>query len=573
MARTTIAGIVKFLAPVLVPCNLFVIFAGIYTILVPSGGLFGIILDAMILFTLVSDIVLIVMVHPHLNYKRNEAAARIHWLLSAFLIGLSFLVIGGVMVTLATMLVADPANAYYVVVVCTGIAATVLPFTFMARASYKLHVMLRLDSEKKPDAGDAVVFSMNAIVDEPAWVLKPNVAKVIKVIGISFLFLVFALSIYAPLVFFTGGADVPAWIAGDLAGTLVMLLVPSTAMLARYVPRNPRPGNKALLLTFLIAGCTLACVNSVPLFRVSETVASVNAQFQDAYGTGWETRLPATAPEFRASPFLFKDELFTMSVPRVDVELDVEYMVDNGTSLKFDWYAPAGTKGTTLKFPLVIALHPGSWQFFDKGVANMMPVSRHLAGRGFIIVDVQYGLYPDFTIQDMINEIGNLTKFLAVHQDEYNTNLSSTFFLGRSAGAHLAMVSGLGLNRPYFSGTFEPTMQCKGIIQYYGPTNMSGIISRTPGMIGAPEDELFNYDPLSLVEPGAPPVLSIQGDADRLVPPQHALALETLMEENNNTCITAVLPHAGHAFDAFYNYHFNQVSIYFIERFLALEAS
>jgi acetyl esterase/lipase len=151
--------------------------------------------------------------------------------------------------------------------------------------------------------------------------------------------------------------------------------------------------------------------------------------------------------------------------------------------------------------------------------------------------------------------------------------VSRTFFLGRSAGAHLALVCGLGHDDPYFAGNYSVGFDCAGIIPFYPPANMSRIFdSSDAALFGVPYSQFTYFNPVDLVSPTSPPVLCFQGLADKLVFPIHSRELQAAMDNADRTCILGEFPHAGHAFDIFFNYQYNQVCIYYAERFLALNA-
>nr|MDO8085260.1 hypothetical protein [Candidatus Sigynarchaeum springense] len=58
-----------------------------------------------------------------------------------------------------------------------------------------------------------------------------------------------------------------------------------------------------------------------------------------------------------------------------------------------------------------------------------------------------------------------------------------------------------------------------------------------------------------------------------LVPPVHSRDLKAAMDISGRDCILGEFPYVGHAFDIFYNYPYNQVCIYYLERFLALRTA
>jgi acetyl esterase/lipase len=119
---------------------------------------------------------------------------------------------------------------------------------------------------------------------------------------------------------------------------------------------------------------------------------------------------------------------------------------------------------------------------------------------------------------------------------QYNIDPERVVLSGHSAGAHLALIAGLlplsaGLDRQC-AGIDE--IRVAAIINWYGITDLTDLLDgpnmrdyavRWFGSQPDREEMARRISPLTWVRSGAPPVITIHGDADPVVPYQHAVRL------------------------------------------------
>nr|MDO8084266.1 alpha/beta hydrolase [Candidatus Sigynarchaeum springense] len=577
--RIDFTRLVHVLAIPLVVCNFLIMFVGTWSLLDASASTFDSFLDVLILTTIAFDLFFAALGQVFLNHRKNKQASRIQWWFSAYLVGIGLMILGNTLVTLMNTLGFSPGSTPHSLCLAIALILNVLVHLFPTIACFKLfNITMHGRNETKVD--DEVVLSREPIRWDPSWEFKPSFKKLLKTIGVACILFMFVLSILAPVIFIPGGKDWPSFIAGDLATLLLFAIVPCTLMLVRHVPRDRGRKNKGIVAAIISAGCILAVANALPIVQISATTSSLDAQFASIYGAGWQAIVP-TSPyhSFRSAPVLIKDFLYTIPLEPVAQQIDVTYMIDKGKALRFDWYAPEGISETSSLLPLVVAIHGGSWKLYDKGVYNILPTQKYIASLGYVVVDVQYGLYDEedpapFTLKDIVMEIATLTRFLAANTAMFHANVSKTIFLGRSAGAHLALVCGLGHDNSYFARNYSVGFDCIGIVPFYPPANISRIFDNSStAFFGVPYSQFPYFNPVDLVTITSPPILCFQGLADTLVPPVHSRDLKAAMDISGRDCILGEFPYAGHAFDIFYNYPYNQVCIYYLERFLALRTA
>jgi acetyl esterase/lipase len=175
-------------------------------------------------------------------------------------------------------------------------------------------------------------------------------------------------------------------------------------------------------------------------------------------------------------------------------------------------------------------------------------------------VDVDENVLGDFNIDDMVRHIGIFTKYLALHV-EYHANLDSVLISGGSAGGQLTIASGLALSSGKYSDILDSRLKIKGIIPFY-PANG---LSQALGIGGA--NELTN--PSALVDANSPPCLIYQGTHDGLVDPEIASDFrDTYVKAGNTKCALLSMPFGSHGSDYYYSGYYNQVFMYYMERFM-----
>ncbi|MEX2716091.1 MAG: alpha/beta hydrolase family protein [Candidatus Sigynarchaeota archaeon] len=573
---------VHVLSGLIILSNTCMIVLGIAGMLVLFDLWLDVLVEDVIIGTTLLNLAFIVIKWTNLNWRRNALAKRIHAHFSRYLAVACATIGASMLVTAVNVFIVDLKNPLHFLVDAIAIATFITTHLFAIAGGYLAYVSTRMGIEYGcEDGGSTPVWRFDCpITDDPAPARKMNVLEFLKNTSIGVMLLLLAIAVYGPFIFMTAGPSVEYWLAGNLSIFGVFLIVPVIFLLARQVPRTRSKRHRLLLLSVVITSSAIAAFNTIPLFSSSTSIGSLERQFASTFGTAWRTSIPASASSrFRDRPVALKDIILTIPIPAVDERHDIPYMEDKGKTLRFDWYGPAGISATSKLLPVIIALHPGSFRYWDKGPSNVPPTSRYMADQGFIVVDVQYGLYNGsagtFTIKDMIVEIATLTRFLEAHANEYHVDLSRTYFLGRSSGSTLALVAGLAYDAPYFAGNFSSLLDCRGIIAFYAPTNISHLMGPAGGeeLFGVPAAEFWHFNPIELVSPSSPPVLCFHGTADGVVPIAQAEAFQARMVAIGAPCILGTFNGAGHMFDIFYNNFYNQVCIYYMERFLALTAT
>ena len=100
------------------------------------------------------------------------------------------------------------------------------------------------------------------------------------------------------------------------------------------------------------------------------------------------------------------------------------------------------------KLPVLLNIHGGAWVYGDKKV--YAPYCMYLATQGFAVVNASYRLAPKHTFPAPLEDVGAMVEWVVDHAEEYGLDVSNLFFVGDSAGAHLATAyTAIQLNEAY----------------------------------------------------------------------------------------------------------------------------
>ena len=110
-----------------------------------------------------------------------------------------------------------------------------------------------------------------------------------------------------------------------------------------------------------------------------------------------------------------------------------------------DLYRPKDAEG---KLPVLLNIHGGAWVYGDKKV--YAPYCMYLVTQGFAVVNASYRLAPKHTFPAPLEDVGAMVEWVVDHAEEYGLDVSNLFFVGDSAGAHLATAyTAIQLNEAY----------------------------------------------------------------------------------------------------------------------------
>lgn len=415
--------------------------------------------------------------------------------------------------------------------------------------------------------------------------------------------------VYASLCLFIplgGISNTVSTVVGQISGFLIFIYLLAALLIIKVLPsvylefsENGKEKSEIIRIKIIknvivVFGLILALISALPLATTPLSVQNAEREFDEAYGPNWDSKIPQNIQKsFMGTQFNLLHYYLGIPQRECNIETNIEYYSDEDIYLMFDVYYP---KTTERELPghnsTIIKIHGGGWTEGDKGLANMIPVNKYLASQGYIVFDIQYGLYdtgedpalptPDyvrgnFSLHDMIFHIGDFTHQLEDNlADEYQASLDSVFIMGGSAGGHLTGVVGMGYNDPYFSGNFSDAIDIKGVIPIYPANDAKRIASgnRETLIPGTPQTNPLAFEkftPSNLADQNDSAALIYHGSQDGVVDPQESKDIEIALEGKGVNSIRIEFPFAAHASDFLANCNFAQVWMFYVERFLYLQ--
>ena len=224
-----------------------------------------------------------------------------------------------------------------------------------------------------------------------------------------------------------------------------------------------------------------------------------------------------------------------------DVWPDITYRTANNTGLKLDVYAPRDRSSAV---PTVMLIHGGGWVEYRKE-QNVLSLLPYLA-LGWAVVNVEYRLARVSPAPAAVEDCRCALAWVTRHAREYGFDTTKIVLTGNSAGGHLALITGLlpassafdrscpTADEVRWNSGAEPALKVAAVINWFGITDVADLLEGPNakhyaiewfGSMSQREELARQLSPIQYVRPGSPPVLTIHGDADDLVPYSHAVRL------------------------------------------------
>jgi acetyl esterase/lipase len=202
--------------------------------------------------------------------------------------------------------------------------------------------------------------------------------------------------------------------------------------------------------------------------------------------------------------------------------------------------------------PGIIVIHGGGWIQGDKE-RMVERFCLPFIQKGFVVANVEYRLAAVATAPAALNDVLKAAQWFRDHAADYKVDEKKIVVTGGSAGGHLALMTGM---LPASAG-FGPEIKIAAIVNFYGIDDVADQIQgpnqRDYAVTWIPEqpdrmDLARRLSPLTYVRKGLPPVLTIHGDADPIVPYDQAVRLTSALKEAHDDATLITIPGGQHGF-------------------------
>lgn len=236
---------------------------------------------------------------------------------------------------------------------------------------------------------------------------------------------------------------------------------------------------------------------------------------------------------------------------------DVVYGGANNTQLKLDIWYPRDNPDPT---PTLVYIHGGGWIFGSKegAVYQFLPYLE----RGWRVVNVEYRMAGNSLAPGSVEDTRCALRWIYRNAAQYKFDTSKIVLTGHSAGGHLSLITGMlpdGTpldNRCYGEAKYgDVPIKVAAIVNWYGISDVNDLIqgpnlknyaAMWMGSMPNATEVAKSVSPLTYVRAGLPPVITIHGDKDDVVPYTHATRLHDALSKAGVTNKLITVKGGGH---------------------------
>ncbi|MBC7797353.1 MAG: alpha/beta hydrolase, partial [Pyrinomonadaceae bacterium] len=208
----------------------------------------------------------------------------------------------------------------------------------------------------------------------------------------------------------------------------------------------------------------------------------------------------------------------------------------NNPALKLDvWYQ----NDVKTPQPTLVYMHGGGWIFGNKetSVLQFLPFLE----KGWRVVNVEYRMASNSIAPAAVEDTRCALRWVFRNAKQWNFDTSKIVLMGHSAGGHLSLITGMLPENTGLDGNCygDEKLQVAAIVNWYGITDVNDIIQgenlKNYGVMwmgSQPNatETAKRVSPLTYVRAGLPPIITIHGDKDGVVPYSHATRLKTALD-------------------------------------------
>jgi acetyl esterase/lipase len=203
------------------------------------------------------------------------------------------------------------------------------------------------------------------------------------------------------------------------------------------------------------------------------------------------------------------------------------------------------------KRPAVLVIHGGGWVGGKKdSVFNML--CKPYLEKGFVVANVEYRLASTAPAPAAVEDVLAAANWFRKNADKYQVDRKKIIVTGDSAGGHLALMVGLTPKK----AKFGPPAKVAAVINFYGITDVQDqlegehmrdyAVKWVPESIADRQELSRKVSPVAWVRKAAPPVLTIHGDADTVVPYEHGVDITKELRNAGSDAEMIPIHQGGH---------------------------
>jgi acetyl esterase/lipase len=202
-------------------------------------------------------------------------------------------------------------------------------------------------------------------------------------------------------------------------------------------------------------------------------------------------------------------------------------------------------------WPVLMYVHGGSWMHGYKSEAALF--ARGVTAHGYLVVSINYRLYPPATFPAMIEDVKCAVRSLRANAAQYNLDPNRIGAMGASAGGHLvALLGTTAADSGWDVGEYlDQSSRVRAVIAMAGVMDLSRNFPNADieamKRVGFGEYNVMEASPITHVTPDDPPFLLIHGDRDELVPYEQSQLMYDRLIQTGVPAQLVIVKNAGHS--------------------------
>lgn len=242
----------------------------------------------------------------------------------------------------------------------------------------------------------------------------------------------------------------------------------------------------------------------------------------------------------------------TASAYEARIYPNVVYGVAAGHELKLDVITAGPDRQVR---PTLIYIHGGGWSGGTKEEYEWFTLP--FIAEGMNVVNVEYRTSSVSLAPAAVEDCRCALRWVFRHAQEYGFDTSKLVLDGHSAGGHLSLMTGMLDADAGFDNNCpgKEDLRVAAIINYFGITDVPDVLKGKNQQdwavtwFGSAPDKMNlakRLSPLTYVKSGLPPIITIHGTNDPLVPYQEAVQLHEALDRVGAPNELITIPGGGH---------------------------
>ncbi|KYR01069.1 hypothetical protein DLAC_02163 [Tieghemostelium lacteum] len=231
---------------------------------------------------------------------------------------------------------------------------------------------------------------------------------------------------------------------------------------------------------------------------------------------------------------------------------------------QMDIYSPVGAVDKSEKKPVLIFVHGGTWAYGFK--LQYILLGKLLSQVGIVTVILNYTLYPNGFIQDMVEDVDKAVEYCYKNISKFGGDPSRIYLMGHSAGGHIITMLTTGkFIKGEHSHMIKGVLACSGVYDIAdhfiwetgrGVEHLSAMNKAMKGPshfhVNSPTRLLTKHhqsNPIPKTPVLLPPLYLLHGDQDKTVPLHEAKKLYKIYRDQyggKHQHKLIVYPNVGH---------------------------